>query len=125
MVKIFLITGAALAGLGVAIGAFGAHALKDLLEATNRIGTFETAVKYQMYHALALILLAILMQRFDHRLFTWAGYSFIIGTLFFSGSLYILCLSGIGKWGMITPLGGLGLILGWIFLILGVIKSAN
>ena len=84
MVKLFLVIGSALAGLGVAIGAFGAHALKETLEATNRVGTFETAVKYQIYHALALILLGILMQRFDHRLFTWAGYSFIIGTVLFS-----------------------------------------
>ena len=125
MAKIFLIIGSTLGGLSVAIGAFGAHALKNILEANDRLQTFETGVKYQFYHALALILLGLLMQKFDHKLFIWSGYGFIIGTILFSGSLYILSLSGIGKWGAVTPLGGVAYLVGWITLIIGVRKSVN
>jgi len=125
MAKIFLILGGSFAGLAVSIGAFGAHALKSVLEATNRLETFETGVKYQFYHALALIVLGLLMQKFDHRMFTWAGYGFIIGTILFSGSLYILSLSGITKWGAVTPLGGVAFLIGWLALIIGITKSVN
>ena len=125
MAKIFLILGSSFAGLAVAIGAFGAHALKSILETTNRLETFETGVKYQFYHALALIVLGLLMQKFDHRMFTWAGYGFIIGTILFSGSLYILSLSGITKWGAVTPLGGVAFLIGWLALIIGISKSVN
>ena len=125
MAKIFLIIGGTLGGLSVAIGAFGAHALKNILEANDRMQTFETGVKYQFYHALALILLGLLMQKFDHKLFIWSGYGFIIGTILFSGSLYILSLTGIGKWGAITPLGGVAYLVGWITLIIGISKSVN
>lgn len=125
MAKLFLIIGSTLGGLSVAIGAFGAHALKNILEANDQMQTFETGVKYQFYHALALILLGILMQKFDHKLFIWSGYGFIIGTILFSGSLYILSLSGIGKWGAITPLGGVAYLVGWITLVIGISKSVN
>lgn len=123
MQKTFLIIGSVLGALSVIIGAFGAHALKGLLESTGRIETFETAVKYQFFHALGLILLGILMFNLKHQFFQYAGYSFVIGTIVFSGSLYILCLTGITKFGIITPLGGLVMIAGWIFLMLGIIKS--
>lgn len=125
MAKIFLIIGSTLGGLSVAIGAFGAHALKDILEANDRMQTFETGVKYQFYHALALVLLGLLMQKFDHKMFLWSGYGFIIGTILFSGSLYILSLSGIGKWGAITPLGGVAYLVGWIMIVIGISKSVN
>jgi len=125
MAKIFLILGSSFAGLAVAIGAFGAHALKSVLEATNRMETFETGVKYQFYHALALIVLGLLMQKYDHRMFTWAGYGFIAGIFLFSGSLYVLSLSGVTKWGAVTPLGGIAFILGWITLIIGITRSVN
>jgi len=123
MQKIFLVIGSVLGGLAVMIGAFGAHALKNLLESSGRIETFETAVKYQFYHALALILLGILMLNLKHAMFNYAGYSFIFGTLIFSGSLYILCLTGITKFGMITPIGGLLFIAGWVFLLLGILRT--
>lgn len=125
MAKIFLILGSSFAGLAVAIGAFGAHALKSVLEATNRVETFETGAKYQFYHALALIVLGLLMQKFDHRMFTWAGYGFVAGIILFSGSLYILSLSGVTKWGAVTPLGGIAFLIGWITLIIGITKSVN
>lgn len=123
MAKLFLIIGSILGATGVMIGAFGAHALKNLLESSGRLETFETAVKYQFYHALALILLGILMNSQQHSLYQYSGYSFIIGTLIFSGSLYALCLSGITKFGMITPIGGVLLIAGWVLLMLGIIKT--
>lgn len=123
MQKIFLLFGSTFGALAVMIGAFGAHALKDILASSDRIETFETAVKYQFYHALALILLGILMFNLKHNMFSYAGYSFVLGILIFSGSLYILCLTGITKFGMITPLGGLFLIAGWILLLLGIIKT--
>ena len=125
MAKIFLILGSSLAGLAVAIGAFGAHALKSVLEVNNRLETFETGVKFQFYHAIALIVLGLLMQKFVHRMFTWAGYGFIAGTILFSGSLYILSLSGITKWGAVTPLGGLAFLIGWLLMIVGIVKSVN
>lgn len=105
------------------IGAFGAHALKKTLEGTGRLETFETAVKYQFYHVLALLLLGVLLSRFDHKLLHYAGYSFITGIIVFSGSLYILCLSNVGKWGAVTPIGGLFLIAGWLLLFFGLLKS--
>ena len=125
MAKLFLILGSALGALSVAIGAFGAHALKHVLETNNRLETFETGVKYQFYHSLALILLGILMQKFDHRLFNYSGYGFFIGILIFSGSLYILSLTGITKWGAITPIGGVTLIFGWVALLIGIVRGVN
>ena len=123
MAKLFLIIGSILGGTGVMIGAFGAHALKTLLESSGRLDTFETAVKYQFYHALALILLGILMSNQNHSFYEYSGYSFLAGTIIFSGSLYVLCISGIAKFGMITPIGGLLMIVGWLFLMLGVLKT--
>ncbi len=124
MHKLFLILGSTFGGLAVMIGAFGAHALKDLLESGGRTETFETAVKYQFYHALALVLLGILMMNIKHNYYNYAGYSFTLGTIIFSGSLYILCLTGITKFGMITPIGGLFLVAGWALLLFGIIKTA-
>ena len=72
-----------------------------------------------------LLFLGLLMIKFDHKLFVWTGYSFIIGILLFSGSLYILSLSGVNKWGAVTPLGGLAFLIGWITLIIAIIKSPN
>ncbi len=109
--------------LSVMIGAFGAHALKATLEATHRLETFETAVKYQFYHSLALILLGLLMVQFQHKAFNVAGYGFITGIIIFSGSLYALSLTGITKLGAITPLGGLAFIIGWGALAWGASKA--
>lgn len=122
LMKLFIQAGAALGLLGVALGAFGAHALRGMLEATNRTATFETAVKYQFYHALALIGIGILMQQFADnativRLLGWSGYSFLTGVLIFSGSLYILCFTGITWLGAITPIGGVFMIIGWALML--------
>lgn len=120
--KFFIQSGALLGLLGVALGAFGAHALRTFLTAANRLDTFETAVRYQFYHALALVLVGLLMQSFGTnpatvKLLGWAGNSFLIGTLIFSGSLYLLCFTGITWLGAITPLGGVALIAGWALLL--------
>ena len=123
MHKLFLLAGSISGMLSVMIGAFGAHALKATLEAHNRLETFETAVKYQFYHSLALLALGALMLHFQHKSFTISGYGFIAGILVFSGSLYVLSLTGITKFGAITPLGGLALTLGWASLAWGIYKS--
>lgn len=123
MHKSFLILGALFAMLGVVIGAFGAHALKSTLEIHGRSDTFETAVKYQFYHSLGLILLGFLMTQFEHKAFLYSGWGFICGILLFSGSLYTLSLTGITKLGAVAPIGGLSFIIGWLMLIWGVIKS--
>jgi len=123
MNRFFLQAGTLLAGLSVALGAFGAHAFKAALEAANRTDTFETAARYQMYGALALILVGILTDKISHKFLNWAGYSLLIGTLIFAGSLYLICATGVTMWGAITPIGGTALIVGWVFLFLGVSKK--
>lgn len=123
MYKLFIIIGSISGMLSVMIGAFGAHALKTTLEATQRLETFETAVKYQFYHSLALILLGLLMLQFQHKAFAISGYGFIAGILIFSGSLYALSLTGYTKLGAITPLGGLAFIIGWAAFTWGAAKA--
>lgn len=120
MAKQFLLWGSLFGGLAVALGAFGAHALKSILEANQRVDTFELASRYQFYHALALIALGLLLHHFPNRPFIYGGYAFIIGMLIFSGSLYILSLTNIGVLGAITPIGGLALIIAWICMIWGI-----
>ncbi|MFW6359507.1 MAG: DUF423 domain-containing protein [Chroococcales cyanobacterium] len=112
--RIFIAIGSILAGLSVAAGAFASHALKDQLS-EKAIAIFETGAKYQMYHALALLFIALLLSRaesFSTGLIS-AGIAFIIGIVIFSGSLYALSLSGIKWLGAITPIGGVAFILGW------------
>ncbi len=123
MQKIFLLLASAFGALSVAIGAFGAHGLKKVLEEAGRMDTFETAVKYQFYHTLALFAIALLMFKIQDRLLDWAGWAMVGGMLVFSGSLYILCLTGVTKWGAVTPIGGLFFIVGWILLFVSVYKS--
>ncbi|MDE3036423.1 MAG: DUF423 domain-containing protein [Nitrospirota bacterium] len=112
----FLPAGAVLAGLGVAAGAFGAHGLKALLS-VEMLAVFETAVRYQVYHALALMLTGILLDRSvaseGRTSLRLAGRLFLAGVLLFSGSLYLLALSQIRWLGAITPIGGFCFIAGW------------
>ncbi len=109
--RIILITASILGFLSVAIGAFGAHALKATLEANNRTETFELATRYQFYHALALLAAGILAEKFPGM--STSAMLFVAGTLVFSGSLYILSLTGQTMWGAVTPIGGLLLLSGW------------
>ncbi|PIQ48120.1 MAG: hypothetical protein COW03_12020 [Cytophagales bacterium CG12_big_fil_rev_8_21_14_0_65_40_12] len=121
--KTILIIAGVFGVLSVAIGAFGAHGLGATLTTNNRLDTFETAVKYQFYHTLALFLLGILMINMQSNYLNYAAISFILGMVIFSGSLYTLSLTNMTWLGAITPIGGLGFILGWIFLIFGVSKG--
>lgn len=120
----FIIVGAVNAALAVALGAFGAHALKERLS-ERYLAIWETAVQYQMFHAVGLLVIGILM---SSSLFgpstslTWAGYLILAGIIIFSGSLYALSLSGISVLGAITPIGGVAFIIGWIMLIIAAIK---
>lgn len=114
--KTILVLGSVLGFLSVALGAFGAHALKDFLVAQNRLSTYETAVQYQMYHALALLAVGILALVKPQAQFSSVALCFLAGTLVFSGSLYILCATGIRWMGAITPLGGLSFLAGWALL---------
>jgi uncharacterized membrane protein YgdD (TMEM256/DUF423 family) len=124
MKKFSLISGATLGALGVAIGAFGAHALKPTLIQSNSLDTFELAVRYQFYHALALLVVGILQNmQLGILKFKYAGICFLTGVLFFSGSLYFLSLTGIGVFGAITPVGGFLLVIGWAFLLVGLIQK--
>ena len=108
--------GAALAAAGVALGAFGAHGLRSIVT-PERLAVFETGVRYHVVHALAVIAAAwaahAAPQAAGPR---WAGALFVLGVLLFSGSLYLLVLTGVTTWGAVTPLGGLAFIAGWIAL---------
>jgi uncharacterized membrane protein YgdD (TMEM256/DUF423 family) len=120
--KVFVTIGALSGFLAVAAGAFGAHALRERLSA-DMLSVFQTAVTYQMYHALALVGVAILLGRFSVDGSVWVGASgwlFVAGTLLFSGSLYALALSGVTWLGAITPLGGVAFLLGWLALAIGI-----
>lgn len=129
MIKRFLIFSGFSGAAAVALGALGAHILKSKLimgvVTLSNLQTFETAVKYQVYHSLALLLVALFSEIYENKLFQKAGYCFMIGIVLFSGSLYIISTAGIIglsniKWlGPITPIGGLFLIAGWILLALG------
>ncbi len=119
--------GASLAGLGVILGALAAHKLKEI--APESVGTFQTGVQYQMYHAFALILAAIAFEKTGSKRIVQAGWLFFTGIVLFSGSLYALSLLkatgsvGLGGLGIITPIGGLFFIAGWLFFVLGVLRK--
>src|SRR5581483_6266506 len=120
--KFFLVSGALSGALSIGLGAFGAHALRDRL-APQLLDTFETGVRYEIYHALALIAIALALTRWSSNLINLAGWSFLIGTLLFCGSLYLLALTGIRRFGAITPFGGVAFIAGWVLLAVGVWQS--
>ena len=115
MDRTFIFIGALMGFVGVGLGAFGAHGLKGRLSA-EMLAVFETGVRYQMYHALALLALGALMSRLEGRAVVVAGWSFTAGILIFSGSLYALALSGVTMLGAITPIGGVAFLIGWIAL---------
>ena len=122
--NLFLLLGGIMAFIGVAAGAFGAHSLADMLAETGREATFETAVRYQMYHALALLVIGLLVNQVGQQtLLNWAGWLLFIGILIFSGSLYLLIFTGARWLGAITPIGGVGFLAGWLCLILFAIRG--
>ena len=115
-----LLAGAILGGFGVALGAFGAHALKEMLVQSGRLDTFELAVRYEFYHAFALLVAGILQQSISSKALQTSAVFFLSGTILFSGSLYLLCLTNNTVFAMVTPFGGVLLILGWLFLAIGI-----
>lgn len=124
MKRNFIVTAAVMAALAVILGAFGAHALKARLT-VEQLQTFEVGVRYHFYHAFALLLTGMLYKEFPGKLLLWAGRLFVAGTVLFSGSLYLLSnAEGLKKLGMITPLGGVCFIAGWLLLAAGCAKRA-
>ncbi len=120
MDRTFVTVGAVSALIAVAAGAFGAHALRERI-AADLLDVFETAARYQMYHALALLAVGVLAGRSSGG--SWiaaAGWLFVAGTILFSGSLYALALSGVRWLGAVTPLGGVAFLAGWAALALGI-----
>ena len=108
--------------LAVIAGAAGTHALRDTLDG-GALRTFETAARFQMYHALALLAVGILAMRWHTRWLTASTIFFTLGVLLFSGSLYILALSGIGIFGAIAPIGGVSLMAGWASLVVAALRA--
>jgi uncharacterized membrane protein YgdD (TMEM256/DUF423 family) len=121
--RLFFLLGSLSAGTAVALGAFGAHALKARLS-RDVLAAYETGVRYQMFHALALMAVAWASTRWPgSTAITASGWLFVAGTLLFSGSLYALSLTGVRGLGAITPIGGLAWLLGWAALAWGVAKA--
>ena len=115
MTRLFVGLGALAAALGVALGAFGAHGLEGRVS-PDRLETFRTGVEYQMYHALALLVVGWAAAQGWGPILHWAGYCFVAGIVIFSGTLYLLVLTDTGWLGAITPLGGVAFIVGWALL---------
>jgi len=130
MNKSFLSVAALLGALSVVLGAFAAHKLKQMV-AAETVAVFETGVRYQFYHVFALLIVALLSEKFSNKWMVWAGNCFITGIILFSGSLYLLTALKIADSahgqlaGVITPVGGLFFIAGWIFLWLGVSQKKS
>ena len=136
----WLLLGAILGGLSVGLGAFAAHGLdKVFVEkyagqtrvvagetvplSKKFLNDFKTGAEYQMYHSLALLAVGLMVERRTSRCLTIAGWAFVVGIILFSGSLYTLTLTGVTKWGMVTPLGGVAFLVGWTALAIGALRS--
>ncbi len=118
MERTFVLLGSALMFLGVSLGAFGAHGLEAYLIRHDLAGTFDTAVRYHVYHALALFAVAWAAGKWPGTLTTWAGYLLFAGVILFSGSLYLLVATRLRWLGAVTPLGGVAFVVGWALLFL-------
>ncbi|HBQ96237.1 MAG: DUF423 domain-containing protein [Firmicutes bacterium] len=116
MSAVFLVLGCVMALLSVGLGAFGAHALRTRIDEA-RLANYQTGVQYQMYHAIGLLITGLVLRiAAPNVLLDWAGWLFFAGIVLFSGSLYILSISGRKRWGMVTPFGGVAFIIAWGFL---------
>jgi len=123
MVRLFLFCGVLFNLLGVALGAFGAHALQAYFqEYPNLFKSYQTASQYQVTHGLALLAVAWMGTQWPSKWNQWAGILLITGVILFSGSLYILSLTGVSKLGMVTPLGGVAFLAGWACLLVQIWK---
>ena len=122
MTRTFFFLGALFGGLGVALGAFAAHALKERLP-PGMLAVFETGVRYQLFHAFALLAAALAWAQWGHPAAKAAGWCFAGGIVLFSGSLYVLALSGVRWIGAITPVGGVAFLAGWALLAWAALRS--
>ncbi len=128
MYKTYLVLGIFIAGASVVLGAFGAHGLKKLV-GVETVAIYQTGVQYQMYHAIALLIVGILYERWPNNLLIYAGIFFLAGIVFFSGSLYAMAVlramhkSVFPLIGPMTPIGGLFLITGWMLLFFGILRK--
>ncbi|AHM66007.1 membrane protein [Paenibacillus polymyxa] len=121
--KVLLLLGCIVMFLAVALGAFGAHALKKRLSA-DMMNIFQTGIQYQIAHGLGLLLLGVLAGNLAHSsLIVTAGWVMLVGILLFSGSLYVLSVSGVKKLGAVTPIGGLAFLASWVIVIVAVIQG--
>src|SRR5581483_3045552 len=126
MIRLFVLLGALNAFLSVALGAFGAHALKERLTANGMLATYQTGVQYHIAHALGLILIALLAERWPNSpLLAWSGGLLLAGIVLFSGSLYALAVSGVRVLGAIRPFGGVCFLAGWALLVVSAIQAAR
>ena len=125
MDRVFVTVGASSALIAVAAGAFGAHALRDRIP-VDLLDVFETGARYQMYHALALVALGVYLSQFagERPLLVWSGWLLVVGTFLFSGSLYLLSLTGVRWLGAVTPLGGIAFLAGWALLAVAAWRSS-
>ena len=120
--KLFLSLGSISGALAVMLGAFGAHGLKDKLS-EKMLANYMTGVEYHFYHTIVLLIVGVIALHYPTRTLAASGWAFTIGILIFSGSLYVLAMTGITKLGAITPVGGLAFIIGWILLAVAVLKT--
>lgn len=123
--KLFFCSGAVFCFLGVLSGALGAHALKEYLNQTNGLANFILATDYMFYHGMGLIFVAFAQDRYPHIPFRYAGWLFFAGTLIFQGNLYLMSLTGIRVMAMLTPIGGICLMAGWLLLALQALRIAK
>ena len=123
MVAGWFAAGAVLSGLGVLVGAFGAHGLRDRVTA-DMLAVFETGVRYHLIHGLAVIAVAWAASRWPSAWIGAAGWLFAAGIVVFSGSLYILAISGVRWWGAVTPIGGVCFLAGWAALAVGALRAS-
>ncbi len=122
MVKVWFVSATIFGFLSVALGSFGAHSLKTFLDEYGK-AIYEKAVIYQMFHTIALLAVGLLQHNFKDTSFSLAGWGFFVGILLFSGSLYLLAVTGIKWLGAITPIGGVAFLFGWIWLLFSTIKA--
>ena len=123
MKKLILSTASILGFMSIVLGAFGAHLLEDYLILSDKLNSFETAVKYQFYHVFFLMILGLCYNQFDKSLAKYAFFSALMGIFLFSGSLYILCFTNLTMFGILTPFGGFFLIIAWLLFLSSIRKS--
>lgn len=121
--KLFMLFGCVLSGSGVALGAFGAHGLRKVVS-SEMLSVYQTGVLYQLIHGIALLVVGLAWRQYGGGVINTAGWFLIIGTLLFSGSLYVLSMTSIRYIGLLTPLGGLAFIIGWVTLFIGIWRAS-